>query len=149
MEQILRSTSSLLLGQESINKDLLDGLLGLNTGGTRLSDDIHVSILGVLVGDERLDVQISNLISGGHQVVVVDVLEERLESVDSLQIGGLRVGLGDLEGESLDTSNQGVGELVVLVTLIEGLDDKTLEASETTIQDNNNLTGLNTGYFKN
>lgn len=70
-------------------------------------------------------------VSGWHQVVVVDQLDERLDS-DSL--GDLlgAVGLDDLQWASLDTNNNGMWESVGLGAFVVRLDNHDLLTSETT-----------------
>lgn len=77
---------------------------------------------------ERLNVQ---GVSGWHQVVVVDQLDEWLDS-DSL--GDLLSALRfvDLQWSLLNTNNNGVWESVGLGTVIVRLDDNDLLTSETT-----------------
>lgn len=101
-----------------------------------LSDDL----LGLLLlrwllqslrGDsvlERLNVK---RVSGWHQVVVVDQLDEGLDSGSSGNVL-LGVGCGDSQWSSLDTDNDGVRECVGLGAVVVWLDDHNLLTSETT-----------------
>lgn len=79
-------------------------------------------------GLERLNVQ---GVSGWHQVVVVDQLDE---SLDLGSLGNLlfAVSFGDLQWGGLDTNNDGVCESVGLGAVIVRLDNHDLLTSETT-----------------
>lgn len=103
-------------------QSLLDNLLGFLLLGWLNQGIWSNSIL------ERLNVQ---GVSGWHQVVVVNQLDERLDS-DSL--GDLlgAVGLDDLQWASLDTNNNGVWEGVSLGAIVVWLDNNDLLTSETT-----------------
>lgn len=103
-------------------QDLLDNLLGLLLLGW---------LNQRLWGDSSLEWLSVQGVSGWHQVVVVDQLDERLDS-DSL--GNLlgAVGLGDLQWTVLNTNNNGMWEGVGLGTVIVRLDDHDLLTSETT-----------------
>ena len=59
-----------------------------------------------------------NALPGGHQVVVVDNLDERLD-LGTLGDALLAHVLGDLEGVTLDTSNDSVTVTALLGTLID------------------------------
>lgn len=95
---------------------LLDGLLGLLTLGRLLEG------LGADNGFQGLELE---GVTGGHKMVEVDNLDERL-NLGSLSNGLSAVSLGDLEGVSLNTGNQGVAEGVRLGAIIVGLDDDNL-----------------------
>lgn len=79
----------------------LHGFAGLGGGHLFVSDDVLE--LEIILDDE----------AGGHQVVVVDVLDEGLQSALSIELL-LAHGLGDLAGSALNTDNEGVTELLVL-----------------------------------
>lgn len=95
---------------------LLDGLLGLLTLRGLLKS------LGADDGFQGLKLK---GVTGGHEVVEVDNLDERL-NLGSLSNSLSTVSLGDLEGVSLNTGNQGVAEGVRLGAIIVGLDDDNL-----------------------
>ena len=106
-------------------KSLLDGLFGLLT------------LRGLLEGlgaDRSLDGIKLKGVTGGHHVVVVDNLDEGL---DLGALGNLlsAVSLGDLQGVSLDTSNQGVAKGVGLGAIVVGLDDDNLLTGKSTASD--------------
>ena len=68
----------------------------------------------LLIGDDVLELQIIlDDESGGEEMVVVDELDEGLEpalSIDFLLVHAL----GDLSGGTLNSDDEGVGELIVL-----------------------------------
>mgnify|MGYP006976731657 FL=1 len=101
----------------AVLKDLLDGLLGLLT------------LAGLLEGvgvDDSLEALKLKGIASGHQVVVVDDLNERLD-LAALLDPSLRHAAGDLAGVPLDARNKGVAVGVALGALVDGLDDHNLE----------------------
>lgn len=77
---------------------------------------------------ERLNVQ---GVSGWHQVVVVNQLDEWLDSNSLLDLLGA-VSSGNLQWALLNTNDNGVWESVSLGTVIVRLDDNDLLTSETT-----------------
>jgi hypothetical protein len=79
----------------------LHGFAGLGGGHLFVGDDVLE--LKIILDDE----------AGGHQVVVVDVLDKGLQSALSIELL-LTHGLGDLAGSALNTDNEGVTELLVL-----------------------------------
>merc|ERR1719285_1485154 len=92
----------------------------------------HVSSLLLLHGIlQQLLVQVSlvkadiNGVPGGHHVVVVDHLKERLDlgPLLDLLLGHL---LGDLPWVPVNTSNQGMAERLVASSLVRGLHDNCL-----------------------
>lgn len=97
-------------------EDLLDGLLGILTLG---------NLLEGVGGDGALETLELEGVAGGHQVVVVDDLDERLD-LGALVLAGLGHAAGDLGGVALDTGNHGVAEGVRLVAVVNGLDDNDL-----------------------
>lgn len=107
-------------------ESLLDGLLGF------------LARFGFLKGFgrdgqlERFDVQ---GVSGGHQVVVVDDLDEGLDLGSLGGLLGTHV-LGDLEGGLVDTDDDGVGEGVGLSPFVVGLDDDDLLTGVSATGDN-------------
>ena len=86
---------------EVVLKLLKDGLSGLSVGHDVFGDS--GSELEVILNHE----------SGGEQVVVVNVLDERLHARFTLNFLGVH-GAGHTSGRSLDTANEGVGEFLVL-----------------------------------
>lgn len=113
--------TSLVLFLQGLLDNLL-GLLSLRWLRQSIGGD------GVL---ERLDVQ---GVSGGHQVVVVDQLNEWLHLGSLGDLLGI-VGLVDSQWASLDTDNNGVWEGVRLGTVVVGSNHNDLLTSETTTGD--------------
>jgi hypothetical protein len=107
---------SVLSAGVSLLKDLLDSLLGVLALG---------NLLEGVVGDSTLKTLELESVTSGHQVVVVDDLDEGLDLV-SLLLAGLGHAAGDLGGVSLNAGNQGVAERVRLVAVVNGLDDDNL-----------------------
>jgi hypothetical protein len=107
---------SVLAAGVSLLEHLLDSLLGILALGNLLEGVVRDGAL------EALELQ---GVASGHQVVVVDDLDERLDLV-SLLLAGLGHAAGDLGGVSLNAGNQGVAERVRLVAVVNGLDDDNL-----------------------
>lgn len=107
---------SVLAAGVSLLKHLLDSLLGVLALG---------NLLEGVVGDGTLEALELESVTSGHQVVVVDDLDEGLDLV-SLILAGLGHAAGDLGGVSLNAGNQGVAERVRLVAVVNGLDDDNL-----------------------
>lgn len=99
---------------------LLDSLLGLLT---------LRHLLEGLVGNDALEALQLESVAGGHQVVVVDGLDEGLELAALLRLL-LTHAARHFEGVALDTGDEGVGEWVSLGALVVGLDDHDLESRE-------------------
>lgn len=97
-------------------KHLLNVLLGIFT----LAD-----LLEGVVGNGALEALELKGVAGGHQVVVVDDLDEGLD-LGALLLASLGHPAGDLLGVALDTGDQGVTEGVRLVAIVDGLDDDDL-----------------------
>lgn len=114
-----------LTGLVSLFECLLDGLLGIGSLRRLLES---VSSDGSL---QRFEFQ---RVSSGHEVVVVDGLDKRLDLGSS---GNLLSGmlLGNLQRVSLDTSNNGMTKGVGLGTVVVGLDDNNLLTGESTSGD--------------
>jgi hypothetical protein len=94
-------------------KTLLDSLLGLLP---------LTNLLQILTANLRL--QLLNAIkgvSGGHEVIVIDGLEERLYFT-SLGNAFFAHSCGDFAGIALDASNEGMAVGVSLGAFIEGLE---------------------------
>lgn len=112
-------------------EDSADLLLGLSTGG-----------LGEgLGGDDVLEVNLE-LVTGGHDVAVVDGLDERLDphAVGNL-LGVSGDSTGNLAGGLGDTDDDSVGELTGLRSLIVGLHDDSLGSGMATVEDDDDLSG--------
>lgn len=107
---------SVLAAGVSLLENLLDSLLGVLALG---------NLLEGVVGDGALEALKLQGVAGGHQVVVVDDLDEGLDLV-SLLLAGLGHAAGDLGGVALNAGNQGVAERVRLVAVVNGLDDDNL-----------------------
>lgn len=107
---------SVLAARVTLLQCLLHSLLGLLT----LSD------LGEsLVGHNTLQTLQFERVTGGHQVVVVDDLDEWLH-LAALCLAGLGHAAGDLLRVSLDAGDEGVREGVGLATVVLRLDDDNL-----------------------
>jgi hypothetical protein len=107
---------SVLAAGVSLLKHLLDSLLGVLALG---------NLLEGVVRDGTLKTLELESVASGHQVVVVDDLDEGLDLV-SLLLAGLGHAAGDLGGVSLNAGNEGVAERVRLVAVVNGLDDDNL-----------------------
>ena len=103
----------------SLVEGLLDGLLGL----LPLAD-----LLESVGGDGVLEALKLEGVTGGHEVVVVDDLDEGL---DLAALGGAGLGhaLGDGARVALDAGDDGVGEGVALGTVVDGHEEDNLLAS--------------------
>lgn len=99
---------------------LLDSLLGILT----LAD-----LLERLARDDTLETLELESVAGGHQVVVVDDLDERLH-LGALLLAGLAHAAGDSAGVALDACYEGVAIGVCLAAGIDGLDDDDLEGGD-------------------
>ena len=102
---------------------LLDGLLGVLTLRNLLEGVVRHCALQAF--------QLEG-IAGGHQMVVVDDLDERLDR-RALGLLGLRHAAGDFRGISFNTGDDGVGERMSLGTRIQGLDDHDLDRKSTSV----------------
>lgn len=100
----------------AVLQSLLDGLLGLLTLG---------DLLEGVGGDGTLETLKLERVTGGHQVVEVDDLDERLDAAALLD-HLLTHAAGDLAGVALDTGNDGVGERVRLGASLVRLDNDDL-----------------------
>jgi len=100
---------------------LLDSLLGVLT----LAD-----LLERLARDDTLETLELERVAGGHQVVIVDNLDEGLD-LGALLLAGLAHAAGDLAGVALDACYEGVAVGVCLAAGIDGLDDDDLEEGAT------------------
>ena len=89
----------------------------------------------------KKDTRWTNLVASGHQVVVVDELEERLD-LRSLGNLLLRHGLGDLARVAVDAGDDAVAKFSVIVAVVESLDDHALAPGVTARENDNNLSSL-------
>lgn len=104
----------------SLLKHLLNRLLGV----LPLRD-----LLEGVGRDDTLKALKLERVARGHEVVVVDHLDEGLDLV-ALFLALLRHPAGDLGGVSLDAGDDGVAELVGLLAVVDGLKDHDLEGEE-------------------
>jgi hypothetical protein len=108
---------SVLAAGVALLQHLLDVLLGILT----LADLLEgLGRQGTL---QTLELQ---CVASGHQVVVVDGLDERLD-LGALLLSRLRHAAGDLGRVSLDACDKGVTVRVQLVAAVDGLDDDDLD----------------------
>lgn len=107
---------SVLAARVALLEDLLDVLLGI----LALAD-----LLEGVVGQGALETLELEGVSRGHQVVVVDGLDEGLD-LGSLLLSRLGHAAGDLGGVALDAGYEGVSIGVCLVAAVDGLDDDDL-----------------------
>lgn len=110
---------SVLAAGVSVLEHLLDSLLGVLA--------LRHLLEGV-VGDGALEALELQGVASGHQVVVVDDLDEGLD-LGSLLLASLGHAAGDLGGVALNTGDQGVAEGMRLVAVVNGLDDDNLESN--------------------
>lgn len=114
-----RSEEPLVLaGVVTLLKGLLDVLLGVLTLG---------NLLEGVVGDGVLEALELESVAGGHDVVVVDDLDERLD-LGSLGDTGLSHAAGDGLRVALNAGDESVRERVGLGALVDRLDDDDLLA---------------------
>ena len=112
-----------LSARVALLQDLLDGLLRV----LALADLLEG--LGVEDGLEALELE---GVAGGHQVVVVDHLDEGLD-LGPLLLPRLGHAARDLARVPLDARNQGVAVGVCLVAAIDRLDDDNLGEQESVL----------------
>lgn len=112
-----REEPSVLSARVTLLQNLLHLLLGILTLG---------DLLEGVVADDALEALELEGVAGGHQVVVVDKLDERLDLV-ALLLASLGHAPGDLGGVALDAGDQGVTEGVSLVARVDRLDDDDLQ----------------------
>mgnify|MGYP006896515435 CR=1 FL=1 len=120
----------------SVDVTILESLLELLAGS-----DLGVSLLQRLWLNDVLKIDISDGVTSWHHVVVVDILDEWLDA-RTLKDLLLTHRLGHLEWSLVDTSDEGMAELVLLGGIVKSLDDDSLAAGITTGEDDNNLTWL-------
>lgn len=82
-------------------------------------------LLEGIVGDSALEALELERVSRGHQVVVVDHLDEGLD-LGALVLARLGHAAGDLGGVSLNAGDERMAERMRLVAIVDGLDDDDL-----------------------
>ena len=107
---------SVLAAGVSLLESLLDGLLGILALGNFLEG---------VVADNALESFELECVTGGHEMVVVDDLDKRLDAAALLNLLGAHAA-GDLLGVTLDTGDERVGERVSLGAGVLRLDDDNL-----------------------
>lgn len=88
-----------------------------------------------ILGRQLIESDFAGGVTGGHQVIVVQYLQERLDLGLLLQLG-LAHGLGNLAGVSVDTGYESMTEWLVRSAIIDGLDNDSLAAGVTSTKDN-------------
>ncbi|TMW54033.1 hypothetical protein DOY81_000901 [Sarcophaga bullata] len=88
-----------------------------------------------ILGRQFLETDFAGGVTGGHQVVVVQYLQERLDLGLLLQLG-LAHRLGYLAWVSVDTSDESMTEWLIGSAIINGLDNDGLAAGVTSTKDN-------------
>lgn len=129
------------LRDECLETQLLEEplVLAFLVGGFKLDTGLETvcfslgGILKILSG-QLFEGDFAGGVTSGHQVVVVQYLQERLDLGLLLQLG-LAHGFGYLAGISVDTSNQSMTEWLVWGTIIDGLDYDSLAAGVTSTKD--------------
>lgn len=91
-------------------------------------------LLEGLAGQGALEALELECVTGGHQVVVVDGLDEGLD-LGALLLAGLGHPAGDLGGVSLNASDQGVTVGVGLVAGVDRLNDDNLEQKKDVVSE--------------
>lgn len=107
---------SVLAAGVSLLQSLLDGLLGVLA---------LRNLLEGVVGHDTLQSLELKRVTGGHQVVVVDGLDEGLDAAALLLLLHTHAA-GHLLGVALDTGNERIGEGVRLGAIVLRLDDDNL-----------------------
>lgn len=118
-----REEPSVLAARVTLLQNLLHRLLGVLTLG---------DLLEGVVGDDALEALKLKSVASGHQVVVVDKLDEGLDLV-ALLLAGLGHAAGDLRRVALDSGDEGVAEGVSLVAGVDRLDDDDLKINRTSV----------------
>jgi hypothetical protein len=111
-----REEPAVLAASVALLQHLLDVLLSILT----LAD-----LLESVVRDGALQALELQSVTGGHQVVVVDDLDEGLD-LGALLLSGLGHAAGDLGRVALNAGDDGVAVGVGLVARVNGLDDDNL-----------------------
>ena len=107
---------AVLAASVSLLEGLLDGFLGILALGNFLEG---------VVADNALESFELECVTGGHEVVVVDDLDERLDAAALLDLLGAHA-TGHLGGVALDTGDESIGEGVGLGAGVLRLDDDDL-----------------------
>lgn len=107
---------AVLAASVSLLESLLDSLLGILTLGNFLES---------VVADNALESFELECVTGGHEVVVVDDLDERLDAAALLDLLGAHA-TGYLGGVALDTGDESIGEGVGLGAGVLRLDNDDL-----------------------
>merc|ERR1719183_3513831 len=156
---LMKSTVSKLRDRDGLEAELLEEpalavlllVLGLEHATGRLEELLLGALVGVgVLGEvalERLDHGVLDGVPGGHDVGVVDDLDEGLDAGATLHkllhLGGaLAHGLGDREGRLGDAGDHAVPVWALLATLVIGLKDDGLLASISALQANHDLSVL-------
>jgi len=120
-------------GGELFTEHLGQGLAGLSAA---------LRVLHLGVRDEGLGLQVGrDVVTGGHDVGVVHVANERLDLSALLHLLLAHLG-GDLQRGALDTGDEAVSELAALGALIEGLHDHGLLAGHAALEKDDDLAWL-------
>jgi hypothetical protein len=139
-----------LLEEEVGGSLLLASSLGLDVSA--LEQGLKVSLHGLagfsvghaLISDNRLEVHILlHDEAGGHHVVVVDELDEGLETALAVNLL-LGHALDDTAGRAFNTNDEGVGELLVLASFVVLLDDDSFLSGLATSEEDDNSAFLHT-----
>jgi len=142
LEEVRRSSGLLLAGdlllvQVSVLEDLLQILLHLN-----LFVSNKISLI-----DSLLQVHV-DLVPRGEDVTHVNVLYEGLHGLGAFLDLLLRHATGDLTGATGDSSDEAMGEaLVIRVAVFHGFDDNSLLSGVAASKDDNNFSGFDDGHL--
>ena len=137
LEEVVAARGLLLAGdgllvQVLVLKDLLQSLLDV---------DLSLGAGEVSLIDGLLEVHVDD-VSGGEDVTDIDVLNKGLHRSGSLLNLLLGHAAGDLARSTGDAGNEVVGEALVVITILDGLDDDGLLTGVTSSKDDNNLSAL-------
>ena len=137
LEEVVAARGLLLAGdgllvQVLVLKDLLQSLLDV---------DLSLGAGEVSLIDGLLEVHVDD-VSGGEDVTDIDVLNKGLHRSGSLLDLLLGHATGDLARSSGDAGNEAVGEALVVITILNGLDDDGLLTGVASSKDDNNLSAL-------
>lgn len=115
-------------------------VLAFFVGGFELDaslETVSFPLGGILqvLGGQLLETNFAGGVTSGHQVIVVQYLQERLDLGLLLQLG-LAHALGNLAGVSVDTSDQGVTEWLIGCTIVNSFDNDGFTAGVTSTKDN-------------
>jgi hypothetical protein len=137
LEEVVAAGSLLLTGdgllvEVLVLKDLLQSLLNI---------DLSLSTGEVGLIDSLLKVHVDD-VSGGEDVTDIDVLNKGLHGSGSLLNLLLGHATGDLAGSSGNASDETVGETLVVIAILDGLDDDSLLTGVASSKDDNNFSAL-------